>query len=359
MLSLMEKISGKTLPPIFKLSWIVNILPYYDYLQSWILLMKSLNSKSCDIWNENENAFMNWGRNYRKTMFISVHDFNSPGIFIIRDKPEFFNDFFTWDSTLFCKKAELLMLTNNGETLIFERSYKDTYEIKIKIVKDENISDFIPSANWLKQIWEKEIISYHYFLSKKFYLINYINETKVLTFKRFNSYIELTKMKSSSMIVGGFDMNQDIEKQIENKLKWDIQKCCCNPNILVVPSINKNILNSLSRVMEWIDKIEQVKVSKASYNEILMDVDELSKFLQAYQSTKICFPKLGLCGLPYWTTRIRPKIKEAILCKNNIAIPLIFDTQDCEIRANIIEIRTLGYNEFIALEISSFGNKNF
>ena len=66
----MESISTKKLPPIFKLSLLSKILPYFGYLHDWKRILESINKKTNDIWDQNKEELKYWGRDLKRSLFI-------------------------------------------------------------------------------------------------------------------------------------------------------------------------------------------------------------------------------------------------------------------------------------------------
>ena len=62
----MERIRAKKLPPIFKMSVLCNILPYYGHLHIWRKLLEMINSKTKDIWDQNREQLMYIGRDFKR-----------------------------------------------------------------------------------------------------------------------------------------------------------------------------------------------------------------------------------------------------------------------------------------------------
>ena len=61
----MESISTKKLSPIFKLSLLSKILPYFGYLHDWRRILESINKKTNDIWDQNKEELKYWGRDLK------------------------------------------------------------------------------------------------------------------------------------------------------------------------------------------------------------------------------------------------------------------------------------------------------
>ena len=66
----MENFDRKLLPSIFKFSVLWNILPYYGFLHEWRILQQ-LNTKAKAIWDDNIDAFVWSGKNYKVNLQFS------------------------------------------------------------------------------------------------------------------------------------------------------------------------------------------------------------------------------------------------------------------------------------------------
>ena len=70
----MEQTNSKSLPPIFKLSALCNILPYFGYLHEWKNLLESISKGTNQVWNENRAALMHWGKDYKQETWLIYDD---------------------------------------------------------------------------------------------------------------------------------------------------------------------------------------------------------------------------------------------------------------------------------------------
>ena len=66
----MESISTKKLPPVFKLSLLSKILPYFGYLHDWKWILESMNKKTNDIWDQNKEVLKYWGRDLKLSLHL-------------------------------------------------------------------------------------------------------------------------------------------------------------------------------------------------------------------------------------------------------------------------------------------------
>ena len=67
---LMVQTNIESLPPIFKLSALCNILPYFGYLHEWKNLLESISTGTNQVWNENRVALMHWGKDYKQETWL-------------------------------------------------------------------------------------------------------------------------------------------------------------------------------------------------------------------------------------------------------------------------------------------------
>ena len=63
---IMERISTKKLPPIFKMSVLWDILPYYGHLHRWRRLLEKINTETKEIWDQNREQLMHIGRDFKR-----------------------------------------------------------------------------------------------------------------------------------------------------------------------------------------------------------------------------------------------------------------------------------------------------
>ena len=70
----MEQTNSGFLTPIFKLSALCNILPYFGYLHEWKSLLESISIGTNQVWNENRAALMYWGKDYKQEAWHIYHN---------------------------------------------------------------------------------------------------------------------------------------------------------------------------------------------------------------------------------------------------------------------------------------------
>ena len=142
----MEKLSKERLPPIFKMSVLWNILPYYDYLHRWKILLTKLNKATMKIWTENMKALIYLGRDFKKEKYLksdeSLNDINFEWIDLISLSSwslDTFDNKNVEKLFAFCKKL------NKDKVIVCELHKSSFDDIKIYIIKRENIFNTLPA----------------------------------------------------------------------------------------------------------------------------------------------------------------------------------------------------------------------
>ena len=110
---LMESISTEKLPPIFKLPLLSKVLLYFGFLHDWKMILESINKGTKEIWTENKEILLYWGRNQKVCLDLD------------NDKIKYCTDILY--------KAELFkILTNNlGKWNLSKQDSQDLQKIEI------------------------------------------------------------------------------------------------------------------------------------------------------------------------------------------------------------------------------------
>ena len=136
----MEQNNSKSLPPIFKLSALCNILPYFGYLHEWKNLLESISMGTNQVWNENRAALMHWGKDYKQETWL-IYEYDK---FIINkgipQNLELFTLTTNWFDWVDRKKE------NNRINIRLVTILLNKLNINNAIVIDQHID------NWLKSI---------------------------------------------------------------------------------------------------------------------------------------------------------------------------------------------------------------
>ena len=117
----MEQTFSEFLPPIFKLSALCNILPYFGYLHEWKNLLESICMGTNQVWNENRAALMHWGKDYKQETWLIYY---KGGFIINKGIPqnlELFTLTTNWFDRIYNKKEEYNWINIRVMTLLLNR----------------------------------------------------------------------------------------------------------------------------------------------------------------------------------------------------------------------------------------------
>ena len=184
----MEIIEKNSLQTIFRFSTLVNILPFYDNLHKWMLLLKRCCKKTSKLWEEYEDMFICWGKPYRANKHIYWIYFPNSARLIFH-KYMYFKYFHIskiyFDSFI----QQILSQIKSNFVVLFDindGSNVDTYNYKMAYLKKADLSDYIPGENCSEYIpttfsFEK-VYQFGYYLNNlsktlksKAIIIEYIN----------------------------------------------------------------------------------------------------------------------------------------------------------------------------------------
>ena len=146
----MEKEGKRRLPPIFKMSVLCNILPYYDYLDGWRRLLEKLNLKTNVIWEHNKDALIYLGRNFKREIYVTKTNYKEKQLLINsiqRDRLDLLSISFSCESLLynFFDFSVIIDKIEEDKVLIFKTHTDIFKDYEIKFWSEESISSFLPA----------------------------------------------------------------------------------------------------------------------------------------------------------------------------------------------------------------------
>ena len=273
----MEQLGSERLPPIFKFSMIWNILLYYGYLHRWRLLLTGISTETHSIWEENKEAFICFGKNWkinRDLNYLNKIDQASRdwldliSLYLDRGK-------YAWSralSNLFFMARNLY----NNEVIIC-----DLHEVfnhfRVSIYEEKEVSDIFPAVScplFNKAITVLNIEEFEIFAE---YFKN-ISSFKSIVIGKKDEELVVYSAYSSTMLVVRYWYNNvfDIKKLTE-----EIQNVCdacdwvCRPTRLYAEISNQKeskFVDSLS----WTEKINNAEFDISWYlNEWTQIIDDL------------------------------------------------------------------------------------
>ena len=162
----MESISTNKLPPIFKLPLLSKILPYFGHLHDWKWILESINKKTNDIWDQNNEVLKYWGRDLKLNLHLEFDLFKfSENILLKVELFKFQTDRFfrfNWDTKKAQEKIkefkidslilQLCSQLNEDNAIIFQKW--DYINNEVYLQTRTEIAEMIPSSKCTSSILE-------------------------------------------------------------------------------------------------------------------------------------------------------------------------------------------------------------
>ena len=299
----MESISTKTLPPIFKLSLLSKILPYFGYLHDWKRVLESFNKKTNDIWDQNKEQLKYWGRDSKLSLYLEESSIKfSENIMLKAELFKFQTDrFFRFH--LDSKKTQdkikeleidnlilqLCSLLNEDNAIVFQ---------KLNWIKDEiflqtrtEIAEMIPSPKCTSSILEiKKFENNQAQDIWKYIIDNSIKLKRIIVKKNENNTFEVDSI-TSHHFWNWRDYNilsEEVKERLVTYYSCPVSNCICKPKILWL----ENRYIELSE--ELIDEIWELSLLENTHQlKVYGDVKTLSK-ISYLSRIKQQFPKLEI-----------------------------------------------------------------
>ena len=259
----MEKISKKRLPPLFKISVLWNILPFYGHLHTWKLLLDQLNKETWNIWRKNKDQLIFIGRHYTKEITVDSWEYNNFRDHVLKNKSkclDLFSLSLYMSSNLFKYGMSFLIINTEENKLIILDSHDDISKaFKIHCCEKDKVSDILPAVNCpsfkpdIKIFKNSEFESLWEFIEE--------NSSKSFILERTNEFISVSSVfsKTVKMIPKMFDnlKQYNVYSQLkERKVLWEITNCVCRQTKVRVLVNSFNILKSTIDRLDWVSYIK-------------------------------------------------------------------------------------------------------
>ena len=282
----MEKVNQYLIPPIFKLSHLWKILPYFGDLHRWIWIMRWLSKKTGKIWDENQKAFRNLGKKSKAhvkildlnpTQFQSRINFEKPSLDqstkLYKPLNFLFNgDLLAFDYILVIEQhvkklwSKIKSILIDDIALIFDNSYRiqlkipqgvniiDQYQYKMICWDQEQILKHIPAIQWSNS----GVISKNFNINSCRMLSEYIIQSLYdhsVILEKSGANVKVTLAKSSVISIPRFPNFDNIHKElVASYSNWSDQYWLWRPTQLLVNNwntihmINKNLFESIKTI---------------------------------------------------------------------------------------------------------------
>ena len=280
----MESISAKILPPIFKMSVLCNILPYYGHIHRWRRLLEKISTETKEIWDQNWEQLMYIGRDFKRE--IELDNLNE-NVRYLRPSRNWLDLFSLTLSDYFnISKFDFTTLKDNlsEDEVIIVDSHDDIFKgYQIHFWRKDIISDILPSIKCSSFKSETKIFSTSDMeeIGKS---IDDQNHTKSIVIESTDEGLSLDLVYGDSIKIAPLTFYALQNTIFFDKLKeryklWEIGDCVCKPKkIRVLADDFENFINTIEE-LEKISNINDAKlgvsVFSKNYNKLFSKYDTM------------------------------------------------------------------------------------
>ena len=327
----MESNSTKKLPPVFKLSLLSKILPYFGYLHDWKWILESINKKTNDIWEENKEVLKYLGRDFKLSLriedrFIKFSENILLNAELFKFQSDRFYNFHRSTKKTLSKMKEfeidnlilkLCNQLNEDNAIVFQKWGDEIDEIFLQTRKQ--IAEMIPSSKCTSSILEIKTFDDSQAQDLWKYITNSIQSKRVIVKKDENNNFEVDSITSHHFLDRDeYNIsNEEFRERLVTYYSCPVSNCICKPKIL------------------WFKKVYPHKISEEQIDEIcglslLENVHRLkvdgyiSKFLIVSYLSRIKqqFPKLEIL-FDFNSWMLGPEIDKSNIIINSSLITIV------------------------------------
>ena len=302
----MESISTKKLLPIFKLSLLSKILPYFGYLHDWKWILESINKKTNDIWEENKEVLKYWGRHLKLSLHLEDRHIKlSENILLKAELFKFQTDRFfniRWKEKTQDKIKELkidsLILQlcnqlNEDNAIVFQKWGDKIDEIFLQTRKE--IAEMIPSSKCTSSILEIKKFENNQAKYLWKYIADCIKLKWIILKKNENNTFEVDSITSHHFLDRDKYniLNKEVRERLATYYSCPVSNCICKPKTLWLSLWNRYPYE-ISK--ELIDEIWELSLLENAHQltiegnvKSLSQISYLSRIQQQFPKLEILF----------------------------------------------------------------------
>ena len=296
----MERVSKKKLPPIFKMSVLWNILPYYGNLHRWRRLLEKINTETKDIWDQNREQLMYIGRDFKRDIELDCLNkyprYLIPNISYLRPNRSWLDLFSLSLSNNFnINNFDITILIDNlskDEVIILD-SHDDIFkEYQIHFWRKDSISDILPAIECPSFKSGTKIFK----TSEKKEMNKFIDNQdhiKSIVIEKTDEELSINLVYGNTIKIGprtflSFEKTKFFDKLKKRYKLWKIDDCACKPKKIRIWEYNCLFLKNDIEEHVRISNINDIKVgiydwcedrSEFYSNCKTMDFNHLSRWI--------------------------------------------------------------------------------
>ena len=270
----MERISTKKLSPIFKMSVLWNILPFYGHIHRWRRLLEKINTETKDIWDQNREQLMYIGRDFKRDIELDKLKKNKGDLRPNRSWLDLFSlslSYYFWR-----KEFDFTTLTDNlseDEVIIIDFHDNIFKEYQINFWRKDRISDILPAIKCPSFKSENKNFKTSEMDKIRDFIYDHIH-TKSIVIENTDKELSINLVYGDTIKFGPntFNFHQKIEYISELQMRyklWKIGDCACKPKKIRAQEREfgelKNAIEKFERISNIIDVKYGMNIDSKKY----------------------------------------------------------------------------------------------
>ena len=281
-------------PLIFKMSLLCCILPYYGHLHRWRRLLETLSSKTREIWNQNKDALIYWGKDFKSNIEINYKNYQDIENKIQSSKRSWLDLFsLSLFSNAIWKRIDFSIFISNleeNEAVIFNPHNDLFKDYQIIYWKKDKIPDILPAVlcpsfkSEVKKFNGSELNRLRHFFINDPYIKSVVVERNQDEVSVYTVMSQTLKLKFNKFNYNYWDLKSYYKHTNQNQI-WEVSDWVCKPKRFRVCWINFNDINSIITDASKICKTNDIKFwINSKYNKDL-SLDKTLNNLKKYRIT--------------------------------------------------------------------------
>ena len=289
----MEIENKRKLPSIFKMSLLCCILPYYGHLHRWRRLLETLSSKTREIWNQNKDALIYWGKDFKSNIEINYKNYQDIENKIQSSKRSWLDLFsLSLFSNAIWKRIDFSIFISNleeNEAVIFNPHNDLFKDYQIIYWKKDKIPDILPAVlcpsfkSEVKKFNGSELNRLRHFFINDPYIKSVVVERNQDEVSVYTVMSQTLKLKFNKFNYNYWDLKSYYKHTNQNQI-WEVSDWVCKPKRLRIWEYSKKNLTKRINEINEISYIEDIQIwFNDNYNEKLCS----DNFLRTYGNISV------------------------------------------------------------------------
>ena len=261
----MERISTKKLPPIFKMSVLYNILPYYGHIHRWRRLLEKISKETKNIWDQNREQLMYIGRDFKRDIELDNLYEDDRYLRPNRGWLDLFSLSLSNDFRYYNCDFTILTDNLNADEVIVINSHDDIFKAyQIQYWRKDSIFDILPAIKCPSFKSETKIFKTSEIKEIGKFIYDQ-KQTKSIVIENANKKLSINLIYGDTIKITPWTFDEDQHTNFFDKLQeryklWEIDDCACKPNKIRVWADDFENLKCAIDQLKLISSINDVKL---------------------------------------------------------------------------------------------------